>query len=205
MKVGPLALHGGPMLKITALLAAAALLVACEREPKETAAAPADTGSGEVRLPSTFPATGVRFFYGPTGGYSSSFQPDVYAASWGITKTLYVDLAEGSDATGDGSSGAPYRTARKAFVAATTAAETAIEIRVVTGGADVLFSREPTSDTEFYPATPIAIVGKRIYVTPDSPAHKLFVTTAQGGLSWSLAAGQTYTYQATRSNVSKVV
>jgi hypothetical protein len=164
-------------------------------------------GTTTITLASPFPATGVTFTRTPAGVYSTSFNPDTYVAGWPVARTIYVNLASGNDTTGTGLAGAPYKTVKKALAIATAAAETAIQITVVTNGADVLFQRDTvvTGDTEFNASTIVTISGKRIYLTPDDTSKRLYVATSQQGLTWSLAAGQTVTYQATRSNISNVV
>jgi hypothetical protein len=146
-----------------------------------------------------FPDPGIEFRCRASGVCSTTFDPDAYAATWGITSTLYVNLSTGNDTTGTGASGAPYKTIKKAIATAQAAPDTAIKVQVVTGGADVVFHRD-----EVQPAT-VAISGKRIYIAPDDTAKRLYVTTGQRALSWSLAAGQAATYQATRTNVVSVL
>jgi hypothetical protein len=159
-------------------------------------------GASGVAIPSPFPATGIKFYRDQRGRYSTSFDPDAYLASWSVTSTIYVDVKSGNDTTGTGATGAPFKTVQKAITVAIAAADTKIQIVVKTSGTDVLFARDEflslNNDTK-------AISGKRIAVVPDDPRFRIYATTHQRSLVWTLAAGQTLTYQAARSGVTAVV
>jgi len=149
--------------------------------------------------PTDFIATGLTFTRNGNGNYTSSFNPDTYAASLAYTRTIYVNRATGNDATGDGTSGLPYKTPQKAFAIAQAGADTSVRVLIVTGGADVLFYRD-----ELTWLTPI-INGKKIYLTTDDNTKKAYISSAQETLAWSLTSLMTYTFQATRASTLNVV
>jgi hypothetical protein len=152
-----------------------------------------------VSFPPDFPATGITFTRDAAGTYSTSFDPDAYAATWGVTLTIFVNPATGNDTTGTGLVGAPYLTVSKAIDVAVAAADTAIQITIVTGGADVLLNRDV-----FIGGGAVKVVsGKRLYITPDNTTKKVYVSNTQTALTWTLNTGATY--QAARSNVTHVL
>jgi hypothetical protein len=152
-----------------------------------------------------FPSTGLSF-YGGNGVYHTTFDPDAYLDAWNVTTTLYANLATGNDTTGTGGSAAPFKTVHKAIKAAYAAPDTATKIVVQTNGADVLFQRDGGgADNQFYPGYITTVSNKKLAIVPDDSTKRLHVASSQTGLSWSLTAAQTYTFQATRSSVATIL
>ena len=154
-----------------------------------------------VNIPSDFPNMGVTFTRNLNGRYSSSFNPDTYVAGWGITQTIYVDVVNGNDSTGSGTSGSPYKTVAKAMGVATSSVATAIEIAIKTNGTNQVFYRDQFSNG----SGAYTVTGQRIYITTDNNSYVAYVSTGQSGLSWSKTGGYTNVYQATRSATANVV
>jgi len=152
-----------------------------------------------VDIPVAFPSTGIEFYKLADGTYITDFDPNAYIATWNITKTIYVDVENGSD-NGDGSSESPYLSVKKAIADANESEDTAIWIKIVTNGVDQICNRNIMN-----PTTSPDITGKRIYISPDDMQRIIFASTEEAGLLWSLADGKTYTYQATRSAVCQVL
>ena len=160
-----------------------------------------------VSIPSAIPSLGVNFYRDLADNYSTDFDPDAYLTSWGITQTLYVDPSGGSDSN-TGTSGSPFLHVQKAWDTIQGGSATAAKIVIVTHGADVYLNRiasgSYSGDGPLQPVTR-TVSGQRIAIVPDNFSYKIYASTAQTGLSWTLSAGQTYTYQATRSAVNNVV
>lgn len=156
----------------------------------------ANSSLATVAIPSDFPATGITFYRDAADNYTSSFDPDAYIATWGITLTIYVNPATGNDTTGTGAVGAPYKSLVKALTTARDTTDTATKIVIVTAGSDLLIMRE----AGFLGSTITTFSGKRVYITPDNTAY---IIRATGGntAGFSLTVGKTYTYQMTRSSV----
>lgn len=168
-----------------------------------TGTQPVATVGGTISAapPAPFPSTGVDFLRETQGLYRTSFNPDSYLASWVVTKTIFVNVKTGNDTTGNGATGTPYKTIAKAMAVAIAAVDTVIQITAQMSGADSVFARD-----EFIgDLSASTISGKRIAIVPDDARFKILATTEQRALSWSLAAGQSFTYQATRSQVIGVI
>ena len=169
----------------------------CRWESSGTAT---NVGYSAVSIPADFPNMGVTFTRSLAGAYSSSFVPATYLAGWSISSTIYVDVVNGSDSTGTGTSGNPYQTVYKALTVAIAASPAPTQITIKTNGANQVFYAGQFSMTAVW-----AISGQKIYITTDNSSYTAYISTANSGLSWSKTGGYTNVYQVTLSSTENVV
>jgi hypothetical protein len=100
---------------------------------------------------------------------------------------IYVNQVTGNDSTGDGTSGAPYKTLTKAFNVVAAGASGSYQIIVKS---DTIFTRDEMIGT-------ITLTDKIVSLRPDNTSGRIIATCQQTGLSFS---ADDNTWKATRSN-----
>lgn len=94
--------------------------------------------------------------------------------------TYYIDYKNGNDTTGDGSSGAPYKTISKGLT--------------VAGNNDTLLLRGTSATDEIHRVSGVTSSETGFTIAADT-GHYPVVSGSVGYASWTLTADQTYTYE----------
>lgn len=146
-------------------------------------------GSSPLPIPVGFDWTPPVSVYKSGSTYSTNFN----ANDWRYPSTLDIWIAVGgSDTTGDGSQGNPYRSLSKALTIANAAADTGITVHVAAGMYDR--NRVAASSHSIAATKSVNVIAE---------GGRAIFSTRYEALSWSLHAPGVYT--ATRSNVVTVV